>query len=91
MLSQKRRDCLTLVEGFADTMYDKLVEKIDWSDRVGRESWGDLDLDFLTARLYEELSEFWNAVDTGIPDDIKKEAADVANFLAFICAKFKAL
>jgi NTP pyrophosphatase (non-canonical NTP hydrolase) len=67
-----------------------MMEKLN--ENKHKPSWDNISLRELLKRLRQECAELDEAVDTGKPDDIRREAADVANFAAMIilfCDKWK--
>lgn len=69
---------------FAQAMEGKLALNRHKGDRAG---WLSLTTDKLWTLLQKELVELRAAIETGNAEDIKKEAADVANFAMMIADK----
>lgn len=66
------------IQWFAKQMESKLRE----NDH--KQHWSKLHPDYLIERLYQEAKELWEAIRNEPPENIVKEAADVANFCLFI-------
>jgi NTP pyrophosphatase (non-canonical NTP hydrolase) len=62
--------------------FDAMLEKLDKNRHKG--GWHNCTNAYLKKRLYRELSELLEAVKNGSGEEIRKEAADVANFAFFI-------
>lgn len=62
--------------------FDAMLEKIDANQHKG--GWHDCTNKYLKKRLYREISELMEALESGDGKQIKMEAADVANFCFFI-------
>lgn len=72
-----------IVEEFANVMEDVLKE----NDHKG--GWDNLSHHEMLERLFEEANELDGALyNKGVPENVRKEAADVANFAMFIYDKF---
>jgi len=69
-----------LVRAFSKVMLEKLAKN---RDRKGH--WSRTSLGYLTGRVHDEARELSRAVQRGAPpEEIAREAADVANFAAMV-------
>jgi NTP pyrophosphatase (non-canonical NTP hydrolase) len=79
MINRWRKEVVT----FADAMEAKLRANDHKSH------WSNADLQYLSMRLTQEREELRRAVENGDPDEVLKEAADVANFAMMVADKVR--
>lgn len=82
--AQRLADSLKVLDWFKAVMADKLLYCIH---KGGPEEWRREKYSWLMSRANEELGELHLAIESRDPERIRKEAADVANYMMFIADK----
>lgn len=67
----------------------EMEKKLERDDKRGKPDWREEDMNELLLGVADELIELCRAVSKGDPEEVHKEAADVANYAMMVSDVFK--